>query len=168
MIPRILLACIATLVITWILLVVALIAIRPRGQSLRELAAFFPNTLHLLRGLAADPGLSRGVRWRLLIAIAYNVQPFTLIPDFVPVIGLADNVVVTCWALRSAIHTAGPEAVHRYWRGTDEQLAELYRIGHLGPAPAAREGIGVASRSGAPDGQRGSIRGVDQKQREGR
>jgi uncharacterized membrane protein YkvA (DUF1232 family) len=140
MILRIFVGCIATLAITWLLTVVAFIAIRPRGQSVRELAALFPNTLHLLRGLAADPGVSRGVRWRLLIAIAYNVQPFTLIPDFVPVIGLADNLVVTCWALRSAIRTAGPEAVHRHWPGTADQLTTLYRIGHLGPTPASQYG----------------------------
>jgi hypothetical protein len=53
------------------------------------------------------------------------------------VIGLVDNVVVICWALRSSIHSAGSAAIERHWPGTPEELALLYRVARLGPAPTA-------------------------------
>ena len=49
--------------------------------------------VRLLASLAKDRRVSRAVRWRLLVALVYNAQPINIIPDFVPVIGLADNVV---------------------------------------------------------------------------
>ena len=49
--------------------------------------------MRLLAGLSKDQRVGRAVRRRLLVALAYNAQPVNLIPDFVPVIGLADNVV---------------------------------------------------------------------------
>jgi uncharacterized membrane protein YkvA (DUF1232 family) len=96
-------------------------------------AVFFPNVLRLLRGLYRDPEVPRGVRVRVWIAIAYNIQPLNLIPDFVPVIGFADNVVVTVWALRSAVRKAGADAVSRHWPGTADQFALLVRVARLGP-----------------------------------
>jgi len=51
-------------------------------------------------------------------------------------VGFVDNVVVICWALRSAIHSAGSEAVERHWPGTPQELAVLYRVARLDAAPA--------------------------------
>ncbi len=78
--------------------------------------------------------LPRSVRWKLAIALVYNVQPINLIPDIVPLIGIVDNLVITAWALRSALKTAGPGAVSRLWTGTSDGLAVLYRLLRLDPA----------------------------------
>ena len=74
------------------------------------------------------------MRWKLAVALAYNVQPINLIPDVVPLVGIVDNLVITAWALRSALKTAGPGAVSRHWTGTSDGLAVLYRLVHLDPA----------------------------------
>lgn len=91
----------------------------------------------LLKDLAADRTLPRGVRWRLGVAIAYAGQPFNLIPDWIPVIGYADNIAVVCWALRSVIRVAGTAAVEHHWRGTSAALAQLYRMLRVNPQPRA-------------------------------
>jgi uncharacterized membrane protein YkvA (DUF1232 family) len=116
-------------------LTLVLIVARPKGLGWRGLTVFFPNVLRLLRGLYRDPDVPRSVRIRVWIAVAYNIQPVNLIPDFVPVIGFADNVVVTAWALRSAVRRAGPDAVARHWPGTSEQFALLLRVARLPPGP---------------------------------
>ena len=115
----------------WLALTVALVVAHPKGSSWRTVAIFFPNVLRLLRSLYRDPNLPRAVRVRVGIAVGYNIQPFNLIPDFVPVIGLADNIVVTGWAVRSAVRRAGLEAVSRHWPGTADQFALLVRVAHL-------------------------------------
>lgn len=116
-------------------MVVLVVVLGPRGQRAASVAKFFPNLLRLLRDLHRDPTVPASVRRRLWIAIVYNVQPFILIPDFVPGIGLADNLLVTAWALRSAVRKAGPAAVVRHWRGTSGQLALLFRVARMGPVP---------------------------------
>ena len=99
------------LVVPWVAVALVLLAFRPPGQSLRDLAKVFPNSLRLALALYRDPALPRSVRWRLRIAIIYNLQPINLIPDFIPVIGFADNAIVLIWALRSTIRVAGTNAV---------------------------------------------------------
>jgi uncharacterized membrane protein YkvA (DUF1232 family) len=81
----------------------------------------------------SDPEIPRSVRTRIWIAIAYNIQPINLIPDFIPVIGFADNIVVTAWALRSAVRKAGTDVVARHWPGTEEQFALLLQVARLAP-----------------------------------
>ena len=121
---------------TWVVLTVALLwagrRARPDSTGTPRLLA---DTVRLLKDLVADRSLPRGVRWRLGVAIAYAGQPFNLIPDWIPVIGYADNVVVICWALRSVIRLAGPTAVEGHWRGTPASLTQLYRLLKVNPQP---------------------------------
>ena len=60
--------------------------------------------------------------------MAYNAQPINLIPDFIPVIGFADNIAVMAWALRAAVRASGTAAVAQHWQGSDETLALLHRV----------------------------------------
>jgi len=99
-----------------------------RGANLSEVARLVPDLARLLMHLSTDPAIPARVRSRIFIAIAYNVQPINLIPDFVPVIGLADNVLVTLWAVRSTIRGVGREAVRRHWTGSPAGLAMLLRF----------------------------------------
>jgi uncharacterized membrane protein YkvA (DUF1232 family) len=85
----------------------------------------------LLASLSRDRRVGRAVRWRLLVALAYNAQPFNVIPGFVPVIGFADNVVVTAWAVRSAIRTPGSAVVLRNWSGSRAGFAVVCRLCRL-------------------------------------
>ena len=87
-----------------------------------------PDVLRLLKRLASDPELPRGVRWRLGALIAYLAVPIDLVPDFIPVIGYADDAVVVALALRSVVRAAGPEAIDRHWTGTEQGLAAVKRL----------------------------------------
>ena len=61
---------VATLVLVWLALVVGLILVRPRGGLLREALRLLPDVLRLIRRLAADKTLPRGVRIRLGLLLA--------------------------------------------------------------------------------------------------
>jgi uncharacterized membrane protein YkvA (DUF1232 family) len=115
----------------WLALVVALVlaflVARPRGGLLREAVRLLPDTLRLLKRLATDATLPRGVRVRLWLLFAYLAVPFDLVPDFIPVLGYADDAILVVLVLRSVVRRAGPEAIRRHWTGTPDGLAALAR-----------------------------------------
>ena len=124
-----------TLAALLIVLAALIFALRPPGQAVIELLRVFPATLRLAGALYRDRELPVSVRRRLRIALIYNIQPINLIPDFVPVIGFADNIAVLVWALRGAVGASGRETVERHWQGTPAALDALYRTLRLTRTP---------------------------------
>jgi uncharacterized membrane protein YkvA (DUF1232 family) len=119
------------LLATWLLLVVALLAARPRGAFPNEAMRLLPDTLRMLKDLASDRDVTVGVRIRVWLLFAYLAMPFDLIPDFIPVLGYADDVIVAVLVLRSIIRRAGPDAIRRHWPGTQDGLGALGRAAKL-------------------------------------
>jgi uncharacterized membrane protein YkvA (DUF1232 family) len=118
-------------VLLGVLLVVGAMHAVRRGEALRDIAMLVPSLARLLARLARDKTLPLRVRARIYAAIAYNVQPINVIPDFVPVVGMVDNVVVILWALHGTVRAAGRDAIVRNWTGTPEGLATLFRLARL-------------------------------------
>ena len=116
------------LLLAWLALVVVLVLARPRGALLREALRLLPDVLRLIRRLAADPGLPRGVRIRLGALLVYLASPIDLIPDFIPVLGYADDAIIVIAVLRSVVRRAGINAVRAHWPGTDDGFAALARL----------------------------------------
>lgn len=118
----------------FVLVAGAFVAVR-RGAAPADLAALLPSVARLFLRLLRDRSIPLRVRARILVAVAYNVQPINVIPDFVPVIGFVDNVVVTAWALRSTVRRAGREVVVRHWSGSPAGLAMVFRVAGLEERP---------------------------------
>jgi len=126
------------LAVVYLGLLGALLVARPRGNLLGEALRLLPDLLRLLRRLAADPSVPRSVRVRLWLLLAYLAVPIDLVPDFVPVLGYADDAIIVSLVLRSVVRRSGPPVVRRHWPGTDEGLAALARLTRLqlDPRPA--------------------------------
>jgi len=118
----------AALLLSWIALVVALLVARPRGGLLREALRLLPDVLRLVRRLAADSSLPRGVRIRLGLLMVYLALPIDLIPDFIPVLGYADDAIIVTAVLRGVVRRAGLDAVRAHWPGTDDGFAAVVRL----------------------------------------
>ncbi|MFI7678596.1 YkvA family protein [Actinophytocola sp. NPDC049390] len=127
----------AALLATWVALVVTLAVIRPRGTLLREALRLLPDVLRLTRRLAADKSLPRGVRVRLALLLAYLAFPIDLIPDFIPVLGYADDAIIVTAVLRGVARAAGSEALRRHWPGTEAGFDTLIRLTGL-PTPVRK------------------------------
>ncbi len=112
----------------WLALVAVLWFTRPDDVRLRDLLRLLPDVVRLVRRLAADRTLPRGVRVRLWLLLGYLAMPVDLVPDVLPVIGYADDAIVVALVLRSVVRRAGPEAMARHWPGTPEGLAALRRL----------------------------------------
>jgi hypothetical protein len=73
------------------------------------------------------------VRAGLVLLLAYLAFPLDLVPDFIPVLGYADDAIIVATVLRWAVRQAGIGAIRRQWPGTDDGFAALCRITGLTP-----------------------------------
>jgi uncharacterized membrane protein YkvA (DUF1232 family) len=118
----------AAVILGWLTLVIGLVIARPQRGLLREALRLLPDVLRLVRRLAADTTLPRGVRLRLGLLLAYLACPIDLIPDFIPVLGYADDAIIVTAVLRSVVRRAGIDAVRAHWPGTDDGFAAIARL----------------------------------------
>lgn len=101
----------------------------PDGKSLqaRRLIAdavlMMPNIVKLVARLIKDPRVPRRAKITLGLAAAYVASPIDLIPEFVPIIGWADDIVILMFALDSLIDRAGDEVVSEHWDGPGDLLS---------------------------------------------
>ena len=103
----------------------------PGTVSMRDALRLLPDLIRLLRRLAADPNVPRGVRVRAFLLLAYLLSPIDLIPDFVPVLGYADDIIIVAIALRSVTRRAGQDAVERHWPGTPQGLQVIRKFARI-------------------------------------
>jgi uncharacterized membrane protein YkvA (DUF1232 family) len=129
--PQVLLSVLGGLLLLWVALMMALWMTKPDDVRLRDAMRLLPDLLRLLKRLAGDDSLPRGVRVRLWLLLGYLAMPIDLVPDFIPVLGYADDAVVVAVALRSVTRRAGPQALDRHWPGTPEGLAAVRRLAGL-------------------------------------
>ena len=121
-------AAIVTLVALWVVLLVGLWLVRPRGVPAGELLRLIPDVVRLGRDLVVDPTTPRGVRIALVVLVAWLVSPIDLIPDFIPVLGPIDDAVVAVLVLRYVRRRLGGDELRRRWRGTPEGFEALTRV----------------------------------------
>ena len=120
-------AMLGTGVLLGVILALGLVArALPEGRG-RELVGFLPNCVVLLRRLRRDEALSRRARVVVGLALAYLVSPVQVVPNFVPVIGYSDDVVVFTLALRYAARSVPPEVLQAAWPGDPARLERLLR-----------------------------------------
>ena len=114
------------LVLSWALLLV--LARRLPPGVLRDLAAFIPDCVTTVRRLRKDPRVPRRARIAIIIAGIWVASPIDLIPEFLPVIGPLDDIVVVALALRYAGRQVPREVLMAAWPGEPRLLERL-----LGP-----------------------------------
>lgn len=101
----------------------------PEGTSLQgrqlvtDAVMMMPNILKLVVRLLRDPRVPRRAKITLGLAAAYVVSPIDLIPEVIPVIGWADDVVVLMFAIDGLIERAGHDIVQEHWDGPGDLLS---------------------------------------------
>jgi uncharacterized membrane protein YkvA (DUF1232 family) len=120
--------------VIWLMLAVGFWSVKPDALSTQELMRLLPDLLRMLKRLAVDPDMPMRIRLGLWLLLAFVASPIDVIPDLIPVIRFADDVIVTAVVLRWITRTAGPEALAEHWPGTPDGLAVVRQLcGLSGP-----------------------------------
>ena len=122
----------------WLGLIVALWFLRPRDVGLRVLLPVVPDVLRLIRGLLADRATPLGVRVAMTLLLVWLLSPIDLIPEFVPVLGPIDDVVVAVLVLRYVARRLGLRELRRRWGGSDAGFDLLARVLGVPAEPSPR------------------------------
>jgi uncharacterized membrane protein YkvA (DUF1232 family) len=118
----------AVMIVSWAALLLLVAYARPDRASLAQMARVLPDTIRLVRRLAADRTIPRSARLPAWMLLAYLALPVDLVPDFVPVIGYADDAILSGFVLRRLMRRAGETKVVAHWPGSPEGLDTLRRV----------------------------------------
>jgi uncharacterized membrane protein YkvA (DUF1232 family) len=124
---RLLVIALAVVLASWVLLI--FLATRLPAGIAKDLAAFLPSCVTLLRRLRGDPRVPRRAKLAIAIAAVYVVLPFDVIPDFLPVIGVLDDVVIVALALRYAGRRVPRAVITEAWPGDASLIDRLLGSG---------------------------------------
>ncbi len=115
-------------VASWLLLIAVLWINRPTRALIGPALRLIPDLVRCVRSLLADPATPRSARFALAGLLAYLASPIDLVPDFLPVIGAIDDLVLTAIVLRWVIRRLGRERIRAAWTGDPAGLALLERL----------------------------------------
>jgi uncharacterized membrane protein YkvA (DUF1232 family) len=116
------------LVVAWGAMVAVLWLARPRDVGLADLVRIVPDVLRLASGLLRDRACPLGARLAVGVLLLWLINPIDLIPEFIPVLGPLDDVVVAVLVLRYVRRRLGTDEFRRRWPGTQDGHALLVRI----------------------------------------
>ena len=116
------------LIVVWLVLLALFWALRPRGVPVRELLGIIPDVLRLLRSIIRDGKAPLDVRLVVVGLVAWIVSPIDLIPEFIPVLGPMDDIVVAIVAMRYVRRRLGVEDLRSRWAGSPASFALLLRV----------------------------------------
>jgi hypothetical protein len=114
-------AVLISLAILWLVFVAALAILRPK-VGLHDAVRILPDLLLMLGGIAQDGTLPFTVRVRLWLLLFYLALPLDIVPDVIPIVGYADDAILTAWVIRSVVRRSGIETLTRHWPGSPEGL----------------------------------------------
>ena len=121
----------AVVVVSYALL--AVLAKRLPPGVLRDLVAFIPACVTTARALRHHPDVPARAKVALLVAIVWTLSPIDLIPEFLPVIGPLDDIVVIALAIRYAARAVPREVLLDAWPEEPRLLLRL--LGERQPRP---------------------------------
>jgi uncharacterized membrane protein YkvA (DUF1232 family) len=117
-------ACILTVYAAF---VVALI-IAGRRRDARVVVRFIPDCIVLVRRLLGDHRVPRRHKLLLGALVGYLAFPIDLVPDFIPVAGHVDDLLVVVLALRVVLRGSGSDLLREHWPGPESSRAFVLRL----------------------------------------
>jgi uncharacterized membrane protein YkvA (DUF1232 family) len=120
---RLVLIAVGALIATWALM--AILARRLPPGAAKDLATVLPACATTARRLRRDPRVPRRAKVAIVVALLWVISPIDLIPEFLPIIGPLDDVIVVALAFRYAARRVPREVLFEAWPAEPRILERL-------------------------------------------
>ncbi|HBH03639.1 MAG: hypothetical protein A2W08_03575 [Candidatus Rokubacteria bacterium RBG_16_73_20] len=100
-------------------------------MTMRVLLRALPAIVRTVAGLALDPALPRAAKIALAAAVVYLASPLDLVPDFIPLLGYLDDLLLAALLVDGLLNWVDRPLVLRYWPGTPEALERVGRAARV-------------------------------------
>jgi uncharacterized membrane protein YkvA (DUF1232 family) len=124
-----LLIALAATVAAYTVLICMMVILGRRAEA-TAMARFIPDCVILLHALIRDERVPRRRKLVLLALVAYLSIPIDLVPDFIPIAGQLDDILIAAAALRYALRSGGPSLLREHWPGPDASLGAVMRVAY--------------------------------------
>lgn len=98
---------------------------------MKELLRALPDLARMLVRLVADPVLPRTAKIAVAAALVYLASPVDLIPDFIPIVGYLDDLLIAALVVDGLLNWVDRALVLKYWPGTPASLERVARTARL-------------------------------------
>lgn len=116
------------LVVAAYVILVTFLYVAGKRLLARELALLVPNLLRLFRGLLGDPRVPLAAKACIGLGLLWLASPIDLIPEFIPLAGPLDDVIIAALILGLVSRMAGRDVIQDHWRGDPTLLARILRL----------------------------------------
>ncbi|MEA2631579.1 MAG: hypothetical protein QOE66_1798 [Chloroflexota bacterium] len=126
--PGALLAVVAIVALAWLGLVGVLWLHRPARDLAEPALRLVPDVARLVRSLLGSADVPRSVKLILGCLFVYLLSPIDLVPEFLPVIGSLDDLIIAALVLRWASRRIGVDTLRAHWSGSPDGFDLLRRF----------------------------------------
>ena len=98
------------------------------GGKVAEYLFLLPDFFILVCRLAVDKRVPAKQKLMVTGIIAYLIMPFDLIPDFIPIIGYVDDLVLAVLGLNLILNELDPKVLRDNWSGEGDVLGQLQKV----------------------------------------
>ena len=91
----------------------------------------FPDFVHLLIRLFSDKEVSPRIKGLIIVGFAYLISPIDVLPDFIPVFGFVDDLLVSVILLNKIINSSDENLKNKiacYWVGEEDVFLKVSEI----------------------------------------
>jgi uncharacterized membrane protein YkvA (DUF1232 family) len=107
---------------------IVVLYVRGKKDDARAWAGFIPDCVVLGKRLLGDPTVPRRAKLLVAVLVVYLALPFDLVPDFIPVAGVADDAILAALVLRYVLRSVSTRTLAARWPGPEPSLRLLLRL----------------------------------------
>jgi len=117
-----------------------------KAKKVVDLVLLLPDFFMLLWRLMLDKEITKEKKLFIGAIIVYVLLPIDLIPDFIPVIGFVDDLVLIAIGLNTIFVKTDKKILQKHWSGEGEVLEKIQSIIKLGNDILSNRIIGKITR----------------------
>ncbi len=103
-------------------------------EILKRYISYIPKVLGLLINLVRDPRVSMGEKAILGATVAYVLNPVDLVPDWVPFLGMVDDIYLVALAIMRLLLRTDEAVIREHWHGPGDVIAIMKQVAEIAVA----------------------------------